>query len=220
MRYARHRNVVRRDRRGGRRRDRRPRRARGRSARTSSRRRWRSIASGAASCPELASRQHVRDICGVVERALAEAGATWRGSRRGRRDAGAGPGRVAARRRRRSRRPRRPPPGSRSSPSIISPATSSRSCSSTARSRCRRSCSSCPADTPACIWSSEPGRYQLLGRTRDDAAGEAYDKVAKLLGLGYPGGPIIDRLARERERSRDRAADHAADARRSQRAGT
>jgi N6-L-threonylcarbamoyladenine synthase len=40
------------------------------------------------------------------------------------------------------------------------------------------------------------GEYVLLGRTRDDAAGEAYDKVAKLLGLGYPGGPIIDRLAR------------------------
>ena len=38
------------------------------------------------------------------------------------------------------------------------------------------------------------GRYEELGRTRDDAAGEAYDKVAKLLGLGYPGGPIIDRL--------------------------
>jgi N6-L-threonylcarbamoyladenine synthase len=43
----------------------------------------------------------------------------------------------------------------------------------------------------------EPGRYQLIGRTRDDAAGEAYDKVAKLLGLGYPGGPIIDRLAKQ-----------------------
>ena len=39
-------------------------------------------------------------------------------------------------------------------------------------------------------------RYTNVGRTRDDAAGEAYDKVAKLLGLGYPGGPIIDRLAR------------------------
>jgi N6-L-threonylcarbamoyladenine synthase len=37
--------------------------------------------------------------------------------------------------------------------------------------------------------------YRLLGRTRDDAAGEAYDKVAKLLGFGYPGGPIIDKLA-------------------------
>src|SRR5512132_753333 len=42
---------------------------------------------------------------------------------------------------------------------------------------------------------SEPGHYRLIGRTRDDAAGEAYDKVAKLLGLGYPGGPAIDRLA-------------------------
>jgi N6-L-threonylcarbamoyladenine synthase len=42
-----------------------------------------------------------------------------------------------------------------------------------------------------------PGHYQLIGRTRDDAAGEAYDKVAKLLGLGYPGGPAIDRIARE-----------------------
>jgi N6-L-threonylcarbamoyladenine synthase len=38
-------------------------------------------------------------------------------------------------------------------------------------------------------------RYRLLGRTRDDAAGEAFDKVAKLLGFGYPGGPVIDRLA-------------------------
>jgi N6-L-threonylcarbamoyladenine synthase len=37
--------------------------------------------------------------------------------------------------------------------------------------------------------------YRLLGRTRDDAAGEAYDKVAKMLGFGYPGGPIIDQLA-------------------------
>jgi len=40
------------------------------------------------------------------------------------------------------------------------------------------------------------GEFHLLGRTRDDAAGEAFDKVAKLLGLGYPGGPVIDRLAR------------------------
>ncbi len=42
-----------------------------------------------------------------------------------------------------------------------------------------------------------PGKYdyRLLGRTRDDAAGEAFDKVAKLLGLGYPGGPLIDKLA-------------------------
>ncbi|MES1262657.1 MAG: tRNA (adenosine(37)-N6)-threonylcarbamoyltransferase complex transferase subunit TsaD, partial [Acidobacteriota bacterium] len=39
------------------------------------------------------------------------------------------------------------------------------------------------------------GGYRLLGRTRDDAAGEAFDKVAKLLGFGYPGGPVVDRLA-------------------------
>lgn len=39
------------------------------------------------------------------------------------------------------------------------------------------------------------GDYELLGSTRDDAAGEAYDKIAKMLGLGYPGGPVIDRLA-------------------------
>jgi N6-L-threonylcarbamoyladenine synthase len=44
---------------------------------------------------------------------------------------------------------------------------------------------------------SSPGDYRLIGRTRDDAAGEAYDKVAKLLGLGYPGGPVIDRMAKE-----------------------
>jgi N6-L-threonylcarbamoyladenine synthase len=41
------------------------------------------------------------------------------------------------------------------------------------------------------------GRYELLGQTRDDAAGEAYDKVAKMLGLGYPGGMVIDQLAKK-----------------------
>jgi N6-L-threonylcarbamoyladenine synthase len=40
-------------------------------------------------------------------------------------------------------------------------------------------------------------RFRLLGRTIDDAAGEAYDKVARLLGLGFPGGPLIERAARE-----------------------
>ncbi|UCG78077.1 MAG: tRNA (adenosine(37)-N6)-threonylcarbamoyltransferase complex transferase subunit TsaD [Nitrospirota bacterium] len=40
-------------------------------------------------------------------------------------------------------------------------------------------------------------RYEELGRTRDDAVGEAYDKVAKMLGLGYPGGPVIDELSRK-----------------------
>jgi N6-L-threonylcarbamoyladenine synthase len=48
------------------------------------------------------------------------------------------------------------------------------------------------------------GRYRLLGRTRDDAAGEAFDKVAKLVGLPYPGGPHIERLARTGDPSRFR----------------
>jgi N6-L-threonylcarbamoyladenine synthase len=42
----------------------------------------------------------------------------------------------------------------------------------------------------------EEGKYKLISRTRDDAAGEAFDKVAKMLGLGYPGGPMIEKLAR------------------------
>ena len=42
-----------------------------------------------------------------------------------------------------------------------------------------------------------PGGYRVLGQTVDDAAGEAFDKVARFLGLGYPGGPVIDRLARD-----------------------
>ena len=41
------------------------------------------------------------------------------------------------------------------------------------------------------------GKYKILGRTRDDAAGEAFDKVARAIGLGYPGGPKIDKLAKE-----------------------
>lgn len=45
------------------------------------------------------------------------------------------------------------------------------------------------------VVAHEVGRYQLLGGTRDDAAGEAFDKVGKMLGLGYPAGPIVDRLA-------------------------
>ncbi len=43
----------------------------------------------------------------------------------------------------------------------------------------------------------EYGEYEIIGRTHDDAAGEAYDKVARAIGLGYPGGPKIDRLAKE-----------------------
>ena len=42
---------------------------------------------------------------------------------------------------------------------------------------------------------TSPDQFELLGRTRDDAAGEAFDKVAKMMGLGYPGGPVIEKLA-------------------------
>lgn len=47
------------------------------------------------------------------------------------------------------------------------------------------------------ILMTRDGRYRLLGQTIDDAAGEAFDKVARFLGLGYPGGPAIDRVARD-----------------------
>jgi len=45
------------------------------------------------------------------------------------------------------------------------------------------------------VYVEQVGRYEILGKTLDDAAGEAFDKVAKMLNLGYPGGPIIDKLA-------------------------
>ena len=47
------------------------------------------------------------------------------------------------------------------------------------------------------FWVPEEGKYKVVSRTRDDAAGEAFDKVGKMLGLGYPGGPVIERVARE-----------------------
>nr|MBO2493790.1 tRNA (adenosine(37)-N6)-threonylcarbamoyltransferase complex transferase subunit TsaD [Clostridia bacterium] len=47
------------------------------------------------------------------------------------------------------------------------------------------------------IWVKDYGEYALIGQTRDDAAGEAYDKVARALGLSYPGGPAIDSIARQ-----------------------
>jgi N6-L-threonylcarbamoyladenine synthase len=46
------------------------------------------------------------------------------------------------------------------------------------------------------VLMSRHGRFEVIGRTRDDAAGEAFDKAARMLGLGYPGGPALDRLAR------------------------
>ena len=47
------------------------------------------------------------------------------------------------------------------------------------------------------VYVKDYGDYEVIGQTRDDAAGEAYDKVARALGLGYPGGPKIDKLAKE-----------------------
>lgn len=47
------------------------------------------------------------------------------------------------------------------------------------------------------FFAPEPGKYKVVSRTRDDAAGEAFDKAAKMLGLGYPGGPLVEKYALE-----------------------
>jgi N6-L-threonylcarbamoyladenine synthase len=145
--------------------------------------------------PELASRQHIRDICGVVEQALADAGAAWT-------DLGAiavtqGPGLVG---------------------SLLVGVSFAKAAGAAAglpivpvhhlaghiESLVLHN-GELPLPAIVLVVSGghtslylvpRPGEYERLSRTRDDAAGEAYDKVAKLLGLGYPGGPIVDRLAR------------------------
>jgi N6-L-threonylcarbamoyladenine synthase len=146
--------------------------------------------------PEIASRQHVRDICGVVERALSDAGTPWSDV-----DAIAvtqGPGLVG---------------------SLLVGVSFAKSAAATlgkpivAVNHLAGHIESIFLDHGAIPLPSvvlvvsgghtslylvaKPGEYRLIGRTRDDAAGEAYDKVAKLLGLGYPGGPVIDRTAKE-----------------------
>ena len=144
--------------------------------------------------PELSARQHIRDICGVVERALADGG-------------GAGYDAVAV----------------THGPGLIGSLLVGVSfAKSLAWSRSVPlipvhhlaghieslvlGAGEMPLPAVVLIVSGGhtslylvkvPGSSELLGRTRDDAAGEAYDKVAKLLGLGYPGGPVIDRLAAE-----------------------
>ncbi len=157
--------------------------------------------------PELASRQHLRDICGVVDRALDDAGTTWK-------DLGAiavtqGPGLVG---------------------SLLVGVSFAKAAAAAARlplvgvhhlaghiESLVLQNGELPMPAMVLVVSGghtslyfveRPGQYDLLSRTRDDAAGEAYDKVAKLLGLGYPGGPVIDRLApswRRQSRSRCRA---------------
>ena len=193
----RHRNLLRRDRGGASSRDRRCRRARGAmrsnvvASQVEIHREWGGVVPGAGVAPARA--RHLRRGRARARRRRRDLARR----RRAGRHAGPRPGRLAAGRRvvrqgggvgarqaaRRRQSPRRP--------HRVALARARR------RSRCRPWCWSSRAGTPACIWSSTEGEYQLLGRTRDDAAGEAYDKVAKLLGLGYPGGPIIDRLARE-----------------------
>ena len=144
--------------------------------------------------PELASRQHIRDICGVVERAFADAATSWG-------EIGAvavtqGPGLVG---------------------SLLVGVSFAKAAAAAAgvplvavhhlaghiESLVLQN-GELPLPAVVLVVSGghtslydvdQPGRYRLVSRTRDDAAGEAYDKVAKLLGLGYPGGPIIDRLA-------------------------
>ena len=144
--------------------------------------------------PELASRQHVRDICGVVERALGEADVDWSTL-----DAVAvtqGPGLIG---------------------SLLVGVSFAKSAAWAAGKPLVAVnhlaghieslwLENGEIPTPAVVLVvsgghtslylvDAPGIYRLIGRTRDDAAGEAFDKVAKLLDLGYPGGPIIDRLA-------------------------
>ena len=144
--------------------------------------------------PELASRQHLRDICGVVERALQDARVTWT-------DLGAmavtqGPGLV----------------GSllvgvafakASAAAAGLPLVAVHHLAGHIESLVLQN-GELPLPAVVLVVSGghtslylvpRAGHYELLSRTRDDAAGEAYDKVAKLLGLGYPGGPVIDRLA-------------------------
>src|SRR5436190_2220726 len=145
--------------------------------------------------PELASRQHIRDICGVVDRALDEAHASWT-------DLGAiavtqGPGLVG---------------------SLLIGVAFAKAAAAAANlpiiavhhlaghiESLVLHNGELPLPSVVLVVSGghtslylveRPGSYQLLSRTRDDAAGEAFDKVATLLGLGYPGGPVIDRLAR------------------------
>jgi N6-L-threonylcarbamoyladenine synthase len=145
--------------------------------------------------PELASRQHIRDICGVVRRALDEGRSSWH-------DLGAiavtqGPGLVG---------------------SLLVGVSFAKAAAAAAglpivgvhhlaghiESLVLEN-GEMPLPAVVLVVSGghtslylveRPGEYRLISRTRDDAAGEAYDKVAKLLGLGYPGGPVIDRLAR------------------------
>ncbi len=146
--------------------------------------------------PELASRQHVRDICGIVDRALADAGVTLADI-----DALAvtqGPGLVGALLVGVSF-------AKAMAVSLGKPIVAVHHLAGHIESVfLEHGAIALPAAIlvvsgghTSLYVVPEPGTYRLVGRTRDDAAGEAYDKVARLLGLGYPGGPIVDRRAKE-----------------------
>jgi N6-L-threonylcarbamoyladenine synthase len=153
--------------------------------------------------PELASRQHLRDICGVVEDAMQTASVTWADI-----DAIAvtrGPGLIG---------------------SLLVGVSFAKSLAAVHAKPLvgvhhlaghieSLVLQNGPLPLPAIVLVvsgghtslyhvPREGEYILAGKTRDDAAGEAYDKVAKLVGLGYPGGPVIDRLAKQ---GNDRAID-------------
>jgi len=144
--------------------------------------------------PEIASRQHIRDICGVVERALADAETNWADL-----DAIAvtqGPGLVGS--------------------LLVGVAFAKTAAWAAGKPLVAVNHLAGHIEslwlehgdipTPAVVLVVSGGHtslylvptagaYRLIGRTRDDAAGEAYDKIARLLGLGYPGGPVIDQMA-------------------------
>ena len=150
--------------------------------------------------PEIASRQHVRDICGVVERAMSDADRRWSGL--GAIAVTQGPGLVG---------------------SLLVGVAFAKSLAVAldvplvpvhhlAGHIESLVIEGGQMPLPAIVLVVSGGHtnlylvascndndvnYQLISRTRDDAAGEAYDKVASLLGLSYPGGPVIDRLARK-----------------------
>ena len=160
--------------------------------------------------PEIASRHHLELIGAVLDEALARAGVDARRRRPRRRDARPGTGRGAARRLlaaqgagrgaraavRRGRPPARPRRRELPGAEPFEPPFLSLIASGGHTLLARGDATTAPTT-------------RLLGQTLDDAAGEAFDKGARLLGLGYPGGPALERLARD-GRSRTRSSSRPA----------
>ena len=125
------------------------------------------------------------------------------GGRRGRRHLRAGPGGGPARRRVGRQGPGAGVGRARSSPSTTSRRTSTPRSSTSPTSSCPLVVLLVSGGHTLVVLMEGHGQYRVLGSTIDDAAGEAFDKVARYLGLGYPGGPAIDRLAVEGDPERD-----------------